>query len=77
MDEEELRRSFARNRRIASRFGKLIVVGLSLDIVFLLVFAENKSWKKTLAGIFATAVIAAGVWFELWPAPGSEDTELA
>jgi hypothetical protein len=76
MDEGELKRSFARNRRLADRFGKLIVVGLSLDIVFLLIFAENKSWKEILAGIFATAVIAVGVWFEIHFGGKAEDDAL-
>jgi hypothetical protein len=76
MDEGELKRSFARNRRLADRFGKLIVVGLSLDIVFLLIFAENKSWKEILAGIFATAVIAVGLWVEIHFGGKAEDDAL-
>src|SRR5260221_9119417 len=76
MDEGELKRSFARNRRLADRFGKLIGVGLSMEIVFLLIFAENKSWKEILAGIFATAVIAVGVCFEIHFGGQPEDEAL-
>lgn len=66
MDESEtLKSTFARNSRWSGWSGQAIVAGLVLDIVVLLLFAADKSWKETAAGIFATFVIGAGVWLEI------------
>jgi hypothetical protein len=66
MDEtdDELKARFARNTGLAGWLARLIVAGLDLDIVFLLIFSEKKSWKEVACGIFATVVIGLGVWLE-------------
>ena len=66
MDEiQTLKKTFERNDRWSGWSGQAIVAGLALDIVVLLLFASDKSWIETAGGIFATLVIAAGVWFEI------------
>ena len=62
--DDELKARFAKNTGFAGWFARLIVAGLVLDIVFLLIFSENKSWKEVASGIFATFVIGLGVWLE-------------
>jgi hypothetical protein len=62
---EKLKSAFEKNGRRAGWSGQAIVVGLALDIVVLLIFAADKSWKETAAGIFATFIIGAGVWLEI------------
>jgi hypothetical protein len=62
---ETLKGSFKRNSRWAGWSGQAIVVGLALDIVILLIFAKDKSWIETAAGVIATFVIGGGVWLEL------------
>ena len=71
-ETETLKRTYGHNGRLAGWSGQLIVVGLALDIVVLLLFASGKSWLETASGIFATIVIAAGVWLEIYFAHKSD-----
>ena len=63
--KKDLKDIFENNRRWAEWSAKVVVAGLALDIVVLLLFSANKSWLETTSGIFATFVIAAGVWAEI------------
>ncbi len=61
---DSLKSRYERNSAWADRVARLILLGLAIDIIA--VFVLQKSWLESFLGVSANALIALGVWGELW-----------
>jgi hypothetical protein len=74
-ERERLKREFTRLRRRVRIGARILLLGLGVEIIVLLIFAQGKPWCETASFILSVIVVIMGVWIE--EAAGNQAEDVA